>query len=466
MSDTLKRKLGVWTATFAVFASMIGSGIFGNTGKVQEFVGDPLMVMALWLFYGVVAIAGALTYSELAARMPEAGGEYVYLRKTFGPLWGFLSGWISLIAGFSAPAAIAAYLSAEYMGALLSTAFPGSSLDLLFQNWSFSVSLGSWALAITFKQIYMVALIVLFSVFHGIGVKKGGWIQNALTALKLAIVLIFLFGGMVAIFMADGPVHDPLKSNGVEWAGVGIGLLWVLYAYSGWNGASYLAGEIENPERNVPRAMMWGTALTAVLYVLLNLMYYLASPASAFSGSFTVASIISETLFGKGVAVFFNICFCLILLSTLSAQVMIGPRVYYAMAKDGVFFKFASTIHPKFETPFYSIIVQGVLSIVYILSGSYYDVMTYMGFSLSIFPFLTVVGLWKLRKNNPDAPYKVPFYPWTPLFFLLVTLIIIITSAVHEWDKALFAVAGIAVGALIYFLMPYYSRWLKGPSDS
>ena len=123
MSDSLKRKLGIWTATFAVFASMIGSGIFGNTGMVQQFVGDPLMVMFLWFFYGLVAIAGALTYSELAARMPEAGGEYVYLRKTFGPLWGFLSGWVSLIAGFSAPAAIAAFLSADYLTALLKGAF-------------------------------------------------------------------------------------------------------------------------------------------------------------------------------------------------------------------------------------------------------------------------------------------------------------------------------------------------------
>ena len=452
MSDSLKRKLGIWTATFAVFASMIGSGIFGNTGEVQAKVGDPLMVMFLWFFYGLVAIAGALTYSELAARMPEAGGEYVYLKKTFGPMWGFLSGWVSLIAGFSAPAAIAAFLSAGYLSSLLQSLAPESGFTVFFVSWKFTVTLFSWELAISAKQIYAIFLILIFSVFHGVGVKKGGWIQNALTVMKLGIVLLFLVAGLVAAFTADGPVLDPFRSDGIQWGGVGVGLLWVLFAYSGWNGASYLAGEIENPERNVPRAMMWGTLLTAILYVLINLMYYLAAPASEFSGQLTVASIISTRLFGTGIAVFFNVCFCLILLSTLSAQVMIGPRVYYAMARDGLFFKFASKVHPKFETPLYSILVQGALSIAYILTGSYYDVMTYMGFSLSIFPFLTVIGLWKLRKNAPNAPYKVPFFPITPLFFLAVTLLIMIASAVDEWLNALIALGAIGVGAIIYFL--------------
>lgn len=458
MSDSLKRKLGIWTATFAVFASMIGSGIFGNTGKVQEFVGDPLMVMFLWFFYGLVAIAGALTYSELAARMPEAGGEYVYLKKTFGPLWGFLSGWVSLIAGFSAPAAIAAFLSADYLTSLLKGVAPDAAITALFVSGKWSVTLIGWEIGITAKQIYAVGLIVLFSIFHGVGVKKGGWIQNALTIMKLAIVLLFLVGGLIAAFMAEGPAHDPFRSEGVQWEGVGIGLLWVLFAYSGWNGASYLAGEIENPEKNVPRAMMWGTLLTAILYVLINLMYYLASPASEFSGQLTVASIISTKLFGTGVAVFFNVCFCLILLSTLSAQVMIGPRVYYAMARDGLFFKFASQVHPKFETPLYSIIVQGVLSVAYILTGSYYDVMTYMGFSLSIFPFLTVIGLWKLRKNAPDAPYRVPFFPVTPIFFLVVSMAIMVASAYHDWENALVAVGAVAAGGVIYLVWKQFYR--------
>ena len=458
MSDSLKRKLGIWTATFAVFASMIGSGIFGNTGMVQQFVGDPLMVMFLWFFYGLVAIAGALTYSELAARMPEAGGEYVYLRKPFGPLWGFLSGWVSLIAGFSAPAAIAAFLSADYLTALLKGAFPGYAITDLFVNGKWSVMLIGWELSITAKQIYAIGLILLFSVFHGVGVKKGGWIQNALTVIKLAIVLLFLIAGMFAIFFAEGPVHDPFRSDGIQWGGVGIGLLWVLFAYSGWNGASYLAGEIENPERNVPRAMMWGTLLTAILYVALNLMYYLAVPSDDFEGKFTVASIISTKLFGPEISVFFNVCFCLILLSTLSAQIMIGPRVYYAMAKDGLFFKFASEVHPKFETPLYSIIIQGVLSVIYILTNSYYDVMTFMGFSLSIFPFLTVIGLWKLRKNAPEAPYKVPFFPGTPLFFLAISVVIMATSAYHDPWNSLKAVGGIVVGAIIYALWQYWHR--------
>ncbi|MCB1168714.1 MAG: amino acid permease [Leptospiraceae bacterium] len=456
MSDSLKRKLGIWTATFAVFASMIGSGIFGNTGKVQEFVGDPLMVLFLWFFYGLVAIAGALTYSELAARMPEAGGEYVYLRKTFGPLWGFLSGWVSLIAGFSAPAAIAAFLSADYLTSLLKAAAPDAAITAMFVGVRWSVDIFGWDLGVSVQQIYAIALIVLFSLFHGVGVKKGGWIQNALTLMKLIIVILFLVGGLTAVFMADGPVHDPFRSNGIQWGGVGIGLLWVLFAYSGWNGASYLAGEIENPEKNVPKAMMWGTLLTALLYVLINLMYFLASPASTFSGKTTVAAIISTELFGTGIAVFFNVCFCLILLSTLSAQVMIGPRVYYAMARDGLFFRFAGSVHPKFETPLYSIILQGLLSVAYILSDSYYDVMTYMGFSLSIFPFLTVLGLWKLRKNAPDAPYRVPYFPYTPLLFLIVSVIIIVTSAYHDWENALRAIAAVDIGAIIYFASKVY----------
>ena len=441
----LSRKLGIWTAVFAVFASMIGSGIFGTSGLVLELVKSPLVTMVLWIFYGFTALAGALCYAELAAMMPHAGGEYIYIRKVFGKLPSFLTGWVSFIVGFAAPAAASAFLSADYLKDLLVLILPDSELTRFMSS-----NIG--------QKGFAISLIVLFSAIHILGVEKGGYIQNILTTVKLTIIVIFILAGFTAVFFGEPvPVSEIVRSGEFEWKGIGLGMLLVLYAYSGWNGASYLAGEIKNPEKNVPKALFWGTLLTMVIYLIMNTLYFLAIPAAELSGKSTPASLTAMHLFGKNISVLFNVAFCLILLSSISAQIMIGPRVYYAMARDKNFFSYAGKIHKRFHTPMTSILLQSFLSILYILSGTFYTVLIYMGFALSIFPIVTMFALIKIRyQNGPRKKtphlYQTPFFPLLPIFFIIVSVYLMVFSFIQNWQSCLTALGAVLMGIPTYYL--------------
>ncbi|MDH4200814.1 MAG: amino acid permease [Spirochaetia bacterium] len=441
----LSRKLGVWTAVFAVFASMIGSGIFGTSGLVLGLVKSPLVTIYLWIFYGLTALAGALCYAELAAMMPHAGGEYVYIRRIFGELPSFLTGWVSFVVGFAAPAAASAFLAADYLKELFILVLPGSEITTFISG-----NVG--------QKGFSILLIVIFSVIHIVGVEKGSFIQNILTGVKLSIISIFIIAGFVSISSGSPvPVSEVLKVGEFDWKGTGLGMLLVLYAYSGWNGASYLAGEIKDPEKNVPRALFWGTLLTMLIYIIMNLLYFLAIPAAELMGKDTPASLTAVHLFGKGVSVLFNIAFCFILLSSISAQIMIGPRVYYAMAKDKNFFHYAGKIHKRFHTPATSIVLQSTLSIVYILTGTFFTVLIYMGFALSIFPIVTMLALIKTRyqngKNmNTKGLYQTPFFPALPVFFIAVSIYLIVFSFIQNWQSCLTALGAVCMGIPAYYL--------------
>lgn len=441
----LKRELGIWTATLLVVASMIGSGIFGNTGIIQEHVGNPWSVLGLWFLGGLIALAGALSYAELAAAMPHAGGEYVYLKNTFGPLSSFLTGWVSFIVAFSAPAAATALLSSDYAKAFVDVLAPNSALAEAFQDeWN--------------RKIYACALVILFSAVHMVGVKFGGLVQNVLTLLKIFLVGLFLIAGLVAVFVMQ-PISVPFEAVPTKVSGLGLGLLFVLFAYSGWNGATYLAEEIKDPERNLPKALFRGTLLTMILYLLLNILYYMAVPAAELAGQTAVVSLAARNLFGDKVTLFFNLAFCVMLLSSLSVYLMIGPRVYFAMARDNLFFKFASKVSPKFGTPMVSIFLQCLLSIVYITTNKYDTIMTYMGFALGVFPVLTVFGLFKLRKEGrTGVSYKTPFFPLLPLFFVFFSVLMLVLSFVESpWECAR-ALLVVVAGAPLYYLWMYFQK--------
>lgn len=439
---TLTRQLGVWTATFVVMASMIGSGIFGNTGIIQSAVGDPYMVLALWALGGIVALSGALCYAELSTLMPHAGGEYVYLKNIFGLLPSFLTGWVSFAVAFSAPAASAALLSADYLKPAVDHMFPGTI---------FASALDS----ATGRKVFASLLIVLFTAIHVMHVKKGGVVQNILTVVKVGLVLLFMTAGFYVVVSApELPMPGQFEGEGIQWGGVGLGLLFVMFAYSGWNGATYLAEEIRNPERNLPVALIGGTIITMVLYILLNVLYYLSVPASELAGEKAVAYLSASHLFGSKITTFFNVAFFLMLLSTVSATIMIGPRVYFAMARDRLFFRIAAEVHPQFHTPVMSFVIQGMLSILYIASGTYEQIQTYMGIALSIFPLVAIAGLMLLRHKHPDikGPYRTPLYPLFPVIFILFTVITIVTSVIGRPIEAVVALLVILLGVPVYFL--------------
>jgi len=447
----LSRKLGIWTAIFAVFASMIGSGIFGNSGYILGTVQSPGITIFLWFFYGLVALSGALSYAELSAMMPHAGGEYVYIRTVFGKLPSFLSGWVSFVVGFAAPAAASAFLAVDYLRDILHLVSPDSAISIYLSN-----SLGQKSVAIL--------LILIFSLVHIVGVEKGSIVQNVLTIIKLGILALFITFSIVVLAKSSPvSVSEIISIENTQWKSVGLGMLLVLYAYSGWNGATYLAGEIKNPEKNVPRALFWGTLLTIFIYITMNIIYFLSVPVAELTDKGTPAFLTATSLFGTKVSVIFSLAFCLILLSSISAQIMIGPRVYYAMARDKNFFSYAGKIHKRFHTPMVSILLQSFLSIVYILSGTFYTVLIYMGFALSIFPVVTMLALIKVRyqeskKKTTSNLYKTPLFPLLPGFFILVSIYLMVFSYLQNKVACLTAIGAVLTGIPAYYLWMYINR--------
>ncbi len=439
-SKTLKRQLGVWTAIFVVMASMIGSGIFGNTGIIQSAVQNSLMVLFLWFLGGIIALAGALSYAELATLMPRAGGEYVYLKHIFGPVPSFLTGWVSFIVAFAAPAASSALLSADYLD---------KALKLINVDGFFSSFYG--------KKTLASILIVFFTFIHISEAKKSSRIQNFLTILKIGLILIFLIVGFYTILNSNFNFKQNLSYETIQWKGTGLGLLFVMFAYSGWNGASYLAEEIKNPERNLPLSLIGGTFIVMILYILLNILYYWSTPYSELEGQEAIAAISSFHLFGEQIAFYFNLGFFILLLSSISATIMIGPRVYYAMARDNLFFKSASILHPKFHTPIVSFLIQAILAIFYIWTGTYEQILTYMGFALSIFPVLSVIGLIYLRIKKPylKSPYQTPFFPIIPLIYVTSSIIMMMVSFIGRPVECSIAILSVLSG------IPFYLIWAK-----
>lgn len=407
----LKRQLGLSTAILVIAASMIGSGIFGNTGIIQAEVGSPLVVIGLWVLGGIIALCGALCYAELATALPDAGGEYVYLGKLFGPIPAFLSGWTSFIVGFSAPVAAAAILSSDYILSFAGVFEEGSLIHSFF-------------FLLVGEKVVACFIVIFFGFVHLVGVKTGSLFQNILTGIKIVLLVFFILAAGYIIFNADSTRFIGTStsldrwSGEIKWSGLGVGLLFVMFAYSGWNAATYLAGEIKNPNKVLPRALIWGTLSVMVLFILINLVFYIVIPVSELSSSGAVAALASEKLFGPKVKMFFDLAFCLVLFSTISANIMLGPRVYYAMGRQGHFFRNAGKVNKELGTPVIAIIFQCGLSIAYILIGRYDQILAYMGFSLSFPPIVAVLGVIRLRRSGEyPKRYRMPFYPLSGYFW-------------------------------------------------
>lgn len=443
-SHALRRQLGFWSATIIVIANMIGSGIFGNTGFIQEHVGAPWVVLLLWLAGGLMALSGALCYAELSTIYPHAGGEYVYLKNIFGGLPSFLTGWISLLVGFAAPAAAAALLSGVYASDFVKVVAPDSWAAGFLQD----TGNRKWLACI---------LVVLFGVFHSFGVRQGSAVQNFLTVSKLIVILLFAAGGLIMVHHTPLQTHQEAFFTGeLRWKGLGVGFMFVMFAYSGWNAASYLAEEIRDPVRNLPRSLVAGTVITLIIYLVMNYVYYMAVPAAQLSGKDDPAARAAANMFGAGMNQVFHAAFSFMLLSTLSASIMIGPRVYYAMARDGLFFSFAARISES-GVPILSLVLQCGISLLYILLGTYEDIQTYMGFSLSIFPVLTVMGLMLHRMRFPHMKraYRSPWFPLLPLFFIGLSALIVLTSYLDRPHEGNFALSVVLAGVPMFYL------WLR-----
>jgi APA family basic amino acid/polyamine antiporter len=438
------REIGAITATGIVVANMIGAGIFTTTGILAGLLPGPAWVMGCWLLGGLIAIAGALCYAELATRMPEEGGEYVYLKRLYHPVLGFLTGWTSFIVGFSVPIAASAMGFAEYT----------------FANLAHRFGELSPALVGPISKLIAISVIVLFTGLHYLGVRLGGGIQNVLTVLKIVIVLGLATGGMLV--GGGGGISRMLSTSAepTNLLGIGTAMMLVMFAYSGWNASAYIAGEVRRPQKTLPISLLTGTVVVILLYLAINSFILHAVPYADLKGTIAVVEVATVAALGIEVGSLLGLLVGVALLSSLSAFIMIGPRVYYAMARDRMFFSFAAKIHPRFGVPGRSILIQGGIAVAMVIVGSFEQLLVYIGFALGIFPCLAVAGIFiaRKRKIGDSTAVKVWGYPVTPVLFLVASLSLMAVAWVNRPLESTAAIVTVLVGAPCYFLVTRMTR--------
>src|SRR5579875_1127647 len=451
----LLRQLGFVSSTALVISNMVGTGIFATTGFMAGDLGSPALILLCWGVGALFAIAGALSYSELGINFPSSGGEYVYLTHAYGPEWGFMTGWVSFFAGFSAPIATAALAFSDYLGYFN----PG----LQQANASLIIGSGRLALRLGNGQLLAAGLIAAFTILNCFGVARVAKVQNALTATKLLVIMGFVLAG----FAAGAGSWSNFSAHAVRSSTVSlpaqfvVSLLYVMVGYSGWNAATYVAEEIRRPERTLPAALAAGTAIVAALYVALNLLFIYATPLERMIQTLptgerrpviAVGSLAASNLFGPGVAGLFSALMALSIVATVSAEVTIGPRVYYAMAKNRAFFGAAASVHPRWHTPVVAILSQGLCAMVLTMTP-FLELLVYIGMSLTLFTVLSVGSLFVFRRKRPgwQRLKAVDFaWPLIPAAYIVVGLVMMGYGVFLHPVASLTAFGTVAAGALVY----------------
>jgi APA family basic amino acid/polyamine antiporter len=435
----LVRRLGVVAATAIVVSNMIGTGIFTTTGFLAGDLGSPVLVILIWVVGGALALAGALCYVELALNFPRSGGEYVYLKEAWGPAWGFINGWVSLFAGFSAPIAAAALAMAAYLG---------------LGDQGRSVPFGPLTFHLADAQLLACSIVAVFTVVNLLGAAQVGRVQTVLTAMKLVVI-----GGFLALGFGSGSGALANLSLATERTSslslleqFAVSLVFVYFGYSGWNAAVYVAEEIEEPERTLPIALTLGTALVLGLYVALNVLFLWGSPLESLKGVVAVGATVAGNLFGEATARLFSVAMAVSLLATVNAMCLVGPRVCYAMAQDGGFFSIATRVHPRWQSPWVAVAVQGVVTVFLIVIPTFRGLVIYIGFMLYLFTALAVLGLFKFRQR-PDwkrFPWLDRAYPFVPLLYVGMSGWILVFSIRGAPVASGMALATVLAGALGY----------------
>jgi APA family basic amino acid/polyamine antiporter len=435
----LARRVGLISASCVIVANMVGSGIFTTSGSIMGKLGNAWWFLACWFIGGVIALTGALSYGELGSRLPKAGGEYVFLRESFGPLWAFLSGWISLVVGFSAPIAFSAVAASGY----LLQAIPGAPQE----PW-----LVAGGLVISLENLLALGFLAVFTLLHTRKMGIGLSVQNTLTFFKILVLLVLILAGLW--LWPNDSTWSPMSFSGTgapSAGAVATALVFVSFAYSGFNAAAYLGGEIKNPGRNLPRAMFLGTGFVGVLYILLNTAYLAALGPEGMPRVKEIGAMAAKALFGPWIGGALSIAICICLLSGLGAMILAAPRVYYAMSRDGLLIGALGRIDPRSGVPSNAIRLQALIAAVLVLSASFNALMFYIGFTLSLSAALSVAGLFVLRRKDPaPPPFKVPGYPITPLIFIAANLAMVVYSLTDNPWGGLPSAITLATGVLLY----------------
>ncbi len=422
-----RRQIGLVTAVSVVISNMIGTGVFTTLGFQAENIRSVFALLLLWLLGGIVAMSGALCYGELAVRMPRSGGEYTYLSRIFHPSVGFLAGWVSATVGFAAPAALASVALGRYLGQVFPV-FP--------------------------PLLVAVLTIVLATIVHVAGIRIGGFFQNLLTGLNVSLILFLIVCGFL-LYRSPGfsltltrsdvsPVLTPIYA---------VSLVYVLFAYSGWNGATYIAGEVKDVSRNLPRSLILGTLVVTFLYLALNWTFLYTVPVPELAGKVEVGFLSARRIFGEAGARFMTLLLCIALAASASAFLLAGSRVAKTMGEDFARLKPFAAVDKK-GTPIAAILSQAGVAIFLILTSAFESVLVYVGFTLSVLTTLTVIGLLRIRQvegKNREG-YSTWFYPITPLIFLALSLWMLLYSLVNRPVQSLLGLGTVLSGLVVYLL--------------
>jgi APA family basic amino acid/polyamine antiporter len=420
-TQTAPRQLGLWSAAALVVATMVGTGVFTTSGFTLAALHEPWAVLLVWVVGAGHAALGALCYGALARAIPESGGEYLFISRTIHPAAGAVVGWLTLPAGFAAPCALSAYAFGKYVA-----------------TWQ-----PAWP-----AELSGSVVLIVFTLLHGAHVKRGAWVQTAGVAINLFLILGFIAWGAGK---ADLPA--PSFSAAVMAAPLGVyavQLMWISYSYFGWNSAAYIGGEIVNPERNIPRAMLLGTAVVAALYLALNFIFLGAAPVGELEGKLEVGRIAAEAVGGAGAGHAVTALISLVLVMSVSSFVMAGPRVYAKMARERGMPQWMDVEDGR--PPRIAMWVQTSLSLVMLWTATFDGLLTYVGFSLTLANAATVLGLVLLRRREGAAKVPVPGWPWVPGVFIAVWTVMAVCAVWLRPLPSAVAVATMLAGLAAWWI--------------
>ncbi len=450
-SEGLVRRLGRWDATFLTVGAVIGTGIFITTADIARVLPNQGMILLVWMLGGFLTLAGALTYAELGALFPRAGGMYHFLKEAYGTFWGFLYGWACFLIIMSGGIAALAVAFGEYLGSfvpLFST-----------RNVLFSLPIGGWTWSVSGGQLAAGLAILLLTAVNYLGVREGVGVQNFLTVFRIGSIIVFV--GLAFLVEAPAAVSfvSPLPEVSLL-AAIGVGMIAALWTYDGWYGPTFSAGEMRDPQRTLPFGLIWGTVIVMVLYALINIVYLRVLPLEVMAETPRIAETAATALFGAGGGKLMSFAVLVSTFGCLSATILYSSRIYLPMARDGVFFRGLAAVHPRFHIPGRSLWAQSLWAVVLALSGTYEQLYTYVIFAGLLFHVATAGAVIVLRRNRPDLerPYRVFGYPCVPMLFILGSFLLLAITLVEKPVESLIGLFFIAAG------VPAYAWWRRHPT--
>jgi basic amino acid/polyamine antiporter, APA family len=436
----LKRQIGLRTAAALVVGEVIAVGIFLTPAGMAKQLGSPMWLLVVWIAMGAMALCGALCYGELAARYPEAGGGYVYLREAFGPVPAFMYGWMAFLVMDPGLTAALAVGLATYAG--------------------YVVNLSPWG-----TKLLAIGTIIATALINIRGVRLGAWFVRALMFLKLGLLAFVILWG-IGFQLGNWSNFTPFvarHSNSPPLLGaLAVGLVGAFFSFAGWWDLGKLAGEVKDPARTLPKALTLGVVVVMLVYILTSLTFVYLVPLDQVTSGETFAAQAGEVLFGRAGGTVFSLIVVVAVLGSLAAVVMSAPRVYFAMARDGLFIPAVAEVDPRFGTPAFAIALQAALASLLVLAGSFNDIISYFVFVVIVFVGLTIVALFKLRRrNSEDVDFLTPGYPLTPIIFLVLIVLMLVLLGGGNPMRALLGVAVVSLGLPFYLLVFRDKRFVE-----